>query len=218
MKSIKTDGITFISPIYGGTDEWYYGMSFGNGDLYEAEEMYKEGYEIRGRDLVLVRYPSGEVFRPVPKRTGTYLESPVYLDGGIYILMVDFEAGRIVIYRFDCERLETSVTKVLPLDTVRDCYNLRLHTSPLCLTRQGGEDRRFEICWPESTGFTLGEHESFFLRDGDRLYFSRWHEEGEGAHYRYYEETVVRDLDGKILDIIDGDIMVMPNGDIWQIG
>lgn len=63
----------------------------------------------------------------------------------------------------------------------------------------------------------MGDHDSFFLRDGDRLYFSRWHEEGDGADYRYWDETVVRDLEGRIIDEFPGDIQVMPNGETWYL-
>lgn len=67
MKEIRTDGITFISPVPEGTEEWYYGLNYDHGDLYEAEELYKQGFEIDGRDLILIRYPEGKIFRPVPK-------------------------------------------------------------------------------------------------------------------------------------------------------
>ncbi len=63
----------------------------------------------------------------------------------------------------------------------------------------------------------MGYHDSFFLRDGDRLYFSRWHEDGDGADYRYWEETVVRDLEGNTLEILPGDIQVMPDGELWHL-
>ena len=63
----------------------------------------------------------------------------------------------------------------------------------------------------------MGDHESFFLRDGDKLYFSRWHEEGEGEDYRYWEETVVRNLEGEITEILPGDVRIMPNGEMWHL-
>ena len=85
------------------------------------------------------------------------------------------------------------------------------------LTRQGGADNLFEIIWPERVCFEMDPHESFFLRDGEKLYFSKWYEEGEGADYRYWEETVVRSLSGDILGILPGDVMVMPNGEKWHL-
>lgn len=37
MKTIETDGITYIEPVQGATSEWYYGLDYEHGDLYEAE-------------------------------------------------------------------------------------------------------------------------------------------------------------------------------------
>ena len=217
MKQIDTDGITYMEPVPGGTAEWYFGLSFEHGDLYEAEQLFRHGDAVEGRTLLLIHYPDGELFRPLPKAAGTYSEAPVYLDGGIYMLNVLFADGLIRILRFDCASRETELTAELPLNAVRDCYNLRLHVSPLTLTRQGGAGGSFDIVWPEQESFPLQAHESFFLRDGDRLYFSKWHEEGEGRNYRYWEETAVRDLQGRLLETLPGDLRLMPDGEIWHL-
>ncbi len=216
MKHINTKGITYIESVPDGTADWYYGVSLEHGDLYEAEEIFHDGYTIKGNDLCLIHYPDGEIYWPVPKKAGTYTDTPVYEDGGIYLLNVDFTNALIRILRFDCETHTVTPIQELPLGTVKDCYNLRLHTSPVCLTRQGGENR-FEIIWPERVSFPMDPHESFFLRDGGKLYFSKWYEEGEGADYRYWEETIVRDLSGNPTEILPGDVKVMPNGEIWHI-
>ena len=47
MKTIETDGITYIELIPYGTAEWYYGISYEHGDLYEAEEVLKDGHGSR---------------------------------------------------------------------------------------------------------------------------------------------------------------------------
>ena len=44
----------------------------------------------------------------------------------------------------------------------------------------------------------MGDHDSFFLRDSDKLYFSRWHEDGDGSNY--YTETVVSNIFNKEID------------------
>jgi hypothetical protein len=59
----------------------------------------------------------------------------------------------------------------------------------------------------------MGDHDSFFLRDSDRLYFNRWHEDEDGSNY--YDETVVTDLQGKTIEVLPGDIRIMPNGETW---
>ncbi|MBR4209709.1 MAG: hypothetical protein IKQ96_05790 [Lachnospiraceae bacterium] len=216
MKIIQTNGITYLEPVPGGTAEWYYGMDYNQGDLYEAEEMVREGLPVEGNRLVLVSYPGGEVFEPVAKEAGTYSGTPLYYQDGIYTISVDFVRQTIRIYRFDCRTHECRMEQELPLSIVKDCYNLQLHASPLCLTRQGGENL-FEIVWPEKASFAMDPHESFFLRDGEKLYFSKWYEEGEGETYRYWEETVVRNLAGELTEVLPGDLQMMPNGEIWSV-
>jgi hypothetical protein len=60
-------------------------------------------------------------------------------------------------------------------------------------------------------------HDSFFLRDGEKLFFNRWYEEGEGADYKYWEETVVRNLTRNTIEILTGDVIQMPNGEMWNL-
>lgn len=214
MKTINTHGITYIEPVPDGTSEWYYGISYEHGDLYEAEEVFHAGEPVKGNSLCLIHYPDGEVFWPLPKEAGTYTEKPVFLEERIYLLNVDFWHGSIRIFCFDCGSHKVDLFQELPLSSVKNCYNLQLHTAPLSLTRQGKEDV-FEIIWPEQVRFAMGPHESFFLRDGGRLYFSKWYEEGDGPDYRYWEETVIRDLGGSLLEVLPGDVQIMPNGEMW---
>ena len=114
MKTIETGGITYIEPVPGGTDEWYYGIGYEHGDLYEAEELFQMGREIEGRALCLVRYPDSAVFFPVPEKAGSYCERPVYLGGSVYILNVVFPQNLVQILRFDCASCETGVFVELP--------------------------------------------------------------------------------------------------------
>lgn len=216
MKRIETNGITYLELMAGSQNAWYYGISYEHGDLYEAEELFHMGKKVEGRKLILIHYPDGRVYQPVEKAEGEYLEVPVYYDGGIFVLNVSFTRDQIEIIRFDCQTHTVDKIAALPLETVKNCYNLRLHTRPLTLTRQGNDDM-FEIIYPERVSFKMGEHESFFLRDQEKLYFSRWTEEGEGDDYLYYEETVVRSLKGEILEILPGDICLMPHGEFWYL-
>lgn len=217
MKTIETEGITYIDLIPSGTDEWYYGISYEHGDLYEAEEEFRNGGDIEGRNLCIIHYPDGEVYRPVPKQPGTYTSEPVFYDGSIYILVVDFPAGTMQIMRFDCASKETEIIETLDLSSVKDCYNLKLDIAPLTITRQCVGTNEFEIIWPERISLEMGDHDSFFLRDGDRLFFSRWHEEGEDSDYRYWEETIIKNLRGKIVEVLPGDVRIMPDGEMWYL-
>ena len=35
--------------------------------------------------------------------------------------------------------------------------------------------------------------------------------------YKYREETKVRDLNGKVIEILPGDVMQMPDGEMWNL-
>ena len=131
------------------------------------------------------------------------------------MLDVDFTNGTIRIVRFDCNDHQVSIHTELPLSSVKDCYNLQLHISALVLSRQSGNE--LDIVWPEKVSLSMEDHDSFFLRDGEKLFFNRWFEEGEGVDYKYWEETIVRDLNGNVIDIIPGDVMMMPNGEMWHL-
>lgn len=215
MKTIDTRGLCNIGPVPGSGDEWYYDIDHPQGDLYEAEELFRQGHVIKGRKLCLVHYPGGEVFFPVPEREGHYCERPVFFENAIYILDVDFPGNLIRIMRFCCQDHGLSTHAELPLSMVKDCYNLQLHITPLTLSRQCGNE--FEILWPERISFSMGNHDSFYLRERDKLYFSRWYEEGEGENYKYWEETVVRSLKGDVMEILPGDVIQMPNGEFWHL-
>lgn len=217
MKTIETDGITYLKPVPGATAEWYYGMNYEEGDLYEAEEIFKSGTPLKGRKLCLVNYPDGRVYIPVPQAEGQYCDSPVFLDNGIYALNADFNREQLRIIRFDCIDFTVEIHAELSLTSIKDCYNLRLHISPLTLTRQCVGNNEFEVIWPEKTSFPMGDRESFFLRDDNKLFFSRWNEEGEGSEYKYWEETIIRDMKGNTLETLPGDMMLMPDGEVWHL-
>ena len=124
IKTVETNGITYIEPVPGATSEWYYGLDYDLGDLYEAEELFNDGHTVKGRELCLVHYPDGEVFFPVPKTQGHYSEKPVFFDGGIYMLDVDFPNGTIRIVRFDCIDHQVSIHTELPLFSPDDAEGL----------------------------------------------------------------------------------------------
>ena len=210
MKIIDLNGICHLEPVRGGTDEWYWATDFIHGDLYEAEELFRMGHPVQSNRLYLIHYPDGQRYEPVPAVSGQYLGCPVYDDGAIALLVVDFPEGVIRILRFHPDQT-TEIVK-LQLSSVKDCYNLLLHTKPLTLTRSPG-DNTFEIVWPEKIQFAISERETLNFRKGDKLYFSSWYEDLD-----YREEIMVRDLnDGAIINSFAGDIRIMPNGEKWLI-
>lgn len=212
MKTIDLHGITNMELVRGGTDEWYWSTDYIHGDLYEAEELFRQGHKVQSNRFYLVHYPDGVVYEPVPKTPGQYLGYPVYDNGAVALLAVHFGEGIIRILRFEPRQTELQEVARLPLSAVKDCYNLMLHTAPLMLSRQPG-DGSFEIVWPEQVRFEIEIRETLNFRDGDKLYFTVWYEDPD-----YREETVVRSLrDGTVLEQYPGDIRMMPNGSRWLI-
>lgn len=211
MKKIETQGITYIEPLEGSTD-WYWGTDYTSGDLYEAEELFKQGHPIHQNRLVFVHYPDGKTISPLIAQDGQYFGRPICCDSRICILMVDFPNRKIKILQFD-DALEKELSPIeLLLSEVEDCYNLMLKTSPLMLTRQS--NNKFQILWPEKVEFDVENTESFDFRIGEKLYFSAWYEDPE-----YREEAILRTVDkGKITARIPGNITVMPDGQMWIIG
>lgn len=210
MKDIALHGITNLEPVPGGGDKWYWATDFIHGDLYEAEELFRQGHPIKSNRLYLVRYPDGTVYEPLAPAEGQYFGAPVYDGDAVALLLVDFKKETIRILRFTPESMREAAC--LPLSAAEDCYNLMLCTFPLSLIRQPN-DNTFALLWPEQTRFAIGGSETLNFRDGGRLYFSAWHEDPD-----YREETVVRALpDGAVLERFSGDIRVMPNGEKWHI-
>lgn len=215
MKKISTNGITFLERL-DDSENIYFGTETLSGDLYEAEELFRKGKTVSPNRLVFVKYPEGAVTEPVKAAKGQYLGDPIFFDGVVYILLVDFRAREIRILKLDSSLENAEIHAMVPLSQVEDCYNLAFSAAPLMLTRTG--EGIFEIVWPERHVYDVGERETFLFRDGDELYFLEWNEEGSGKRYRYWEETVVRDPDGRVTRRLSGQVQKMPDGQTWLIG
>ena len=211
MKRIITNGITNLEPL-AGSSEWYWGTDYTSGDLYEAEELFRSGHPIRKNRLILVRRPEGTVYEPVHAKPGQYLGRPVYHNGQVVLLLVDFPQEKIHILIFRETDGTTEPLAMLPLSIVEDCYNLMLEASPLILTRSA-HDNKFQILWPERRDFAIEDHEIFEFLEGNRLYTSVWYEDPD-----YREELLVRDYDtGELLERIPGNFRRMPDGQNWLL-
>ena len=211
MKIIDTHGISYIEPL-SGSCEWYWGNDYTHGDLYEAEELYRDRHPVNCNRLVFVHYPDGRVIEPIKGSAGQYFGRPIFYNGKIQILLADFPASLLRILQYDDTTHQVSSVVSLPLTEAEDCYNLLLHQSPLMLTRQA-HDGRLQIIWPEKTEIQIEDAESFFARKGQKLYFCRWYDEPE-----YREEIVVRAYPaGEILEIIPGAWKDMPDGQTWVL-
>lgn len=211
MKIIDTKGITYLEPLDGCT-HWYWGSDYIHGDLYEAEELFKQKSNIKSNRLLFVRYPEGIVSEPIKPKDNQYFGVPIYFDNHIVILKVDFDLQLIEILNCDDNAHVVFTIASMPLDEVIDCYNLLLRTSPLMLTRHGNEGF-FEIVYPYKAKIKISDNESFYFRKDDCLYFSAWYEDPD-----YHEQIIIRSVnDGNILQTLDGTLKVMPDGQMWCI-
>ena len=211
MKRIITNGITNLESL-DGSSEWYWGADYASNDLYEAEELFRSGHAIDKNRLILIQRLEGKAYEPVCTKPGQYLGKPVYHNGQIVLLMVDFPKEEIRILVYHQAEGTTEPLAVLPLSIVEDCYNLMLEASPLMLTRSA-HDNKFQILWPERRDFSIEDHEFFEFLDGNRLYTSVWYEDPD-----YREEVLVRDYDtGELLERIPGSLRSMPDGQNWLL-
>lgn len=211
MKRIVTNGITNLEPLT-GSREWYWGADYASGDLYEAEELFRSGHPIRRNRLLLVRRPEGTVYEPVRTKPGQYLGRPVYHDGQVVLLLVDFPKSEIRILAFRETDGTTEPLAVLPLFIVTDCCNLMLEVQPLMLIRSG-HNSRIQILWPERRDFAVEDDEYFAFLEGNKLYTSVWYEDPD-----YRAEVLVRDYEtGEVLERIPGNLRVMPDGQNWLL-
>ena len=51
MKNIDIHGMTNMELIRGGIAEWYWATDYIHGDLYEAEELFRQGHLVRSNRL-----------------------------------------------------------------------------------------------------------------------------------------------------------------------
>lgn len=215
MNIIKIEGISESYPErIDGTLEWYACQESKDYfcDLYEAEAIVKSGKIFSGMTCHLIHYPEGTVYSPFELKENVYIEQPVWDEGKLSFLGVDFFKQKIQLYRYFPENQELEMIKELPLGIVENCYNLALKVSPLMLCRDAN-NKIFEIVWPENKRIEIGQTEDLLFRDGEDLYFSEWYEDPE-----YHENVIIRDLStGKIKEKHPGYLIKLPNGVYWKI-
>ena len=213
MKYLKIDGLTDVYPEpVEGTSEWYYCKLAKSTfcDLYEAEDIINSGNIYDGMNCVLIHYPDGEVIRPFEVEENVYVDAPVFYEGVLYFLVVDFNQKKIQIVAYTPKSQDKSTIAELPLSDVEDCYNLLLRVAPVLLIREAN-DGYLNILWPEKKKIEIGDTEGLMFRDGDNLYCSEWYEDSE-----YHERIIVRDWNtGEVKEKFEGQMNRMPNGDVW---
>ena len=157
MNYIKIEGIEDAYPErIEGTSEWYCCKIATNCfcDLYEAEESVKLGNVYEGMTCVLIHYPDGQVYYPFVAKENVYVEKPVFCDGVLYFIVVDFAEKLIQVVAFNTENFEQKTVFELSMDEVPNCYNLLLGVEPVMLyrleNRGESEIHDLEVLWPET--------------------------------------------------------------------
>lgn len=210
MKIIETNGITYLQEL-GASGEWYWGTDFACGDLYEAEEVFLKGNRFEPNRLIFVHYPDGKVYEPIQAKENQYFGRPQYVDASFYILLVNFAEKQIRVLQYTPKTEAVSVKIEIPLNEVKDCYNLMIDdSSPFMIYRQGWENH-FQVIWPDKIDFSIGERESFQFHKDGLLVFSEWFEAPE-----YREEVIVREYaTGEIIERMPGTAISMPDNQCW---
>ena len=121
--AIPTGGIGHLAELE-GSGGWYWGSDFAQGDLYEAEELYRDGHPIRCNRLIFVHAREAKVHEPLPPREGCYFGPPLYDGGTLVMLRADFPAGALELLRYDPATSEVTPIVTPPRSAVKDCYNL----------------------------------------------------------------------------------------------
>ncbi len=183
-------------------------------DFYEISEYVdREGYQ--GNQIVFCDYMSGDVFTPFEKERNVAYSGARFIDGKYYFLKGDFNSKVVSVIKFNPgEKTETVLS--VPMSDV-ELYNIGILGTSLHLISQNG---KLECFYPEKFTVPLEPEESVVEIDGDRIYCSRWVEEGVVdnemmADYKYYEKLIVKDKNGKVLSDEIGSIDRGADGKWW---
>ena len=68
----------------------------------------------------MIHYPEGTVYSPFELKENVYIEQPVWDEGKLSFLGVDFFKQKIQLYRYFPENQELEMIKELPLGIVED--------------------------------------------------------------------------------------------------
>ncbi|MBR0136876.1 MAG: hypothetical protein IJM15_00485, partial [Erysipelotrichaceae bacterium] len=180
-------------------------------DLYDGQQLFSSGNRLEGSRLFLIHYPDGRIIQPIEKKDNVLLTLPIIIDDLFVFLKADFNDSTVSICSFSLITEKLRIIETFGFEQIGSFYNLLLRGTPLLLYRQ--QNNTFRAFWPVQSEFETEPSESLNFRDGDLLYFTSWVEDPE-----YREFTVVRDIHaGNIIEKMDGDIRIMPNGEKWRI-
>lgn len=208
---VRIPGVSGYPERIEGTNEWFYceeGEPFVS--LSEIEETVGKFGRFPGRVGHLVRFPDGAVHSPFALRENLFIAPPVWNDGEIDFLAVDFGEKKIRVYQYAPETKELRELAALPL--TGSCETLSLCVKPLMLCRNDAPNG-FKILWPQPRAYETGKDESLMFRDGNDQYFAE-----EAWNPVFFQNVVVRDYEtGAIREKYEGHLMRLADGVYWRL-
>lgn len=198
MDIIRLPIINGITPdLLNGTERYAYGLSDFT-DSWELKDWQELG-GYQGSVLYLYDLQESKVYIPFKKKKNVIYQMPLFSDGMIYFLQVDYDDNKVNLYRVSSS-LELEKITDLSIDEV-NLYNIRLIGEGVHITSQ---DESFICYYPESFEIKLEVNESVLCIDDEKIYISVWIEEGVEndeitKDYTYYEKIRVKDKSGNLI-------------------
>ncbi|MDU5237257.1 MAG: hypothetical protein E6192_06900 [Finegoldia magna] len=215
MDIIRLPIINGITPdLLNGTERYAYGLSDFT-DSWELKDWQEHG-GYQGSVLYLYDLQESKVYIPFKKKKNVIYQMPLFSDGMIYFLQVDYDDNKVNLYRVSSS-LELEKITDLSIDEV-NLYNIRLIGEGVHITSQ---DESFVCYYPESFEIKLEVNESVLCIDDEKIYLSAWIEEGVEndeitKDYSYYEKIRVKDKAGNLISEEIGSLTQFPDGK-WRI-
>lgn len=206
----------YVEKIY-GQDRFGYSRSDFL-DLYDLIEWSERG-GYQGSELQFYDFYTGEVYKPFEKKRNVVYGAPVYAENFLYFLQGDYDKKKVILYRYIPENVLEAVTE-FDIDEV-NLYNIQIIGNPLHVISQGDEEG-FRCYYPEKISFPLQEQEAVVLIEGEKIYLTKWIEEGWDEKndcatdaYQYYDKIIIKDFAGNTISEEIGCLNQSLNGDWW---
>lgn len=215
MDIIRLPIINGITPdLLKGTERYAYGLSDFT-DSWELKDWQEHG-GYQGSVLYLYDLQESKVYIPFKKKKNVIYQMPLFSDGMIYFLQVDYDDNKVNLYRVSPNIAIEKITD-LSIDQV-DLYNIGLTGEGVHITSQ---DESFVCYYPEAFEIKLDVNESVICIDDEKIYISAWIEEGVEndeitKDYSYYEKIRVKDKAGNLISEEIGSLTQFPDGK-WRI-
>ncbi len=215
MDIIRLPIVKGITPtLLDGTDRYAYGLS-DFVDSWELED-YQEHGGYQGSVLYLYDLYENKTYVPFEKKRNVIYEKPLFYNGVIYFLQIDYDNQKVNLYRVS-PIVELEKVTDLSIDEI-NLYNLGLTGEEVHITSQ---DEHFVCYYPESFQVKLEPNEGVLCIVDDKIYIDAWIEEGiENDEitddYCYYEKLIIKDKEGNLISEEVGALTQFPDG-MWRI-